>query len=600
MNQAWANGQWQIYTYDGNGKRVRRKVNGVETWQVYGLGGELIAEYPANANQSNPQREYAYRNGQLLITTDAGTASAPAPSALTANPPTSGASITLNWTAASGATNYRVERKAAGGAYASIGTTPSTILTDSGASSGSAYLYKVCAADVAGNCTSGYSNIELGARFNVPTDPTITSIVDDPTGITVTTMKASHITELRTAVNAVRALAGSPAATWTNPNVAPGVTISVADVRDLRTALGYALSALGIQTPTYTDPTIKGFTEDPLNATPIRAAHIRELRQYATRGIGGSGGGGTSFVIRWLVSDQLGTPRMIFDQTGSIANVSRHDYLPFGEELFAGTGGRLPTMGYTNNDGARQKFTGYEADAETGLNFAQARYQSSLQGRFTSVDPISGGPHKPQSWNTYAYSYNNPLRYTDPSGMAAYAPYASIGKGGEFYQGSFLRKELGVYGGAELGSWSLDTGIAESVTVTISEVTAKGDEEGGDAGKAEEPDPQNTDSQFASDSTMVIAWDPSGWRANPLSYEGHVSYITMQNDTSYSFQSPFRWTHDQPSSNDTNERSTHTAGIGYLLDFSHAGAEVNSKFQKALLSAPRCAIYSPFYNNCPQ
>src|SRR5260370_33646165 len=123
-------------------------------------------------------------------------------------------------------------------------------------------------------------------------------------------MKASHITELRTAVNAVRALAGSPAATWTNPNVAPGVTISVADVRDLRTALGYALSALGIQTPTYTDPTIKGFTEDPLNATPIRAAHIRELRQYATRGIGGSGGGGTNLVIRWLVLGQMGTAPM--------------------------------------------------------------------------------------------------------------------------------------------------------------------------------------------------------------------------------------------------------------------------------------------------
>lgn len=38
--------------------------------------------------------------------------------------------------------------------------------------------------------------------------------------------------------------------------------------------------------------------------------------------------------INWLVTDQLGTPRMIFDQTGSLAGVSRHDYL-FGEELFA-------------------------------------------------------------------------------------------------------------------------------------------------------------------------------------------------------------------------------------------------------------------------
>jgi len=41
---------------------------------------------------------------------------------------------------------------------------------------------------------------------------------------------------------------------------------------------------------------------------------------------------------------------MIFDQTGSLANISRHDYLPFGEELFAGTGGRTAPQGYTLSD----------------------------------------------------------------------------------------------------------------------------------------------------------------------------------------------------------------------------------------------------------
>ena len=32
-------------------------------------------------------------------------------------------------------------------------------------------------------------------------------------------------------------------------------------------------------------------------------------------------------------------------------------------------------------------FTGKERDAETGLDFFGARYMSSAQGRFTSVDP---------------------------------------------------------------------------------------------------------------------------------------------------------------------------------------------------------------------
>ena len=70
-----------------------------------------------------------------------------------------------------------------------------------------------------------------------------------------------------------------------------------------------------------------------------------------------AGEGGTAADLEWLVTDQLGTPRMIFDKTGSLANTKRHDYLPFGEELFANQGLRTGTMGYSVNDGIRQKFT---------------------------------------------------------------------------------------------------------------------------------------------------------------------------------------------------------------------------------------------------
>lgn len=124
----------------------------------------------------------------------------------------------------------------------------------------------------------------------------------------------------------------------------------------------------------------------------------------------------TTADVRWLVTDQLGTPRMIFDQTGSLANVSRHDYLPFGEELYAGISGRTTQQGYTG-DSTRQKFTGYEADNETGLNFAQARYQSPVQGRFTSPDPFGMRKRNPQSLNRYSYVLNNPLRYWDSTGF---------------------------------------------------------------------------------------------------------------------------------------------------------------------------------------
>jgi len=95
--------------------------------------------------------------------------------------------------------------------------------------------------------------------------------------------------------------------------------------------------------------------------------------------------------IHWLVSDQLGTPRMILDLSGSLSTISRHDYLPFGEELYAGVDGRLTTQGYTG-DNVRQKYTQKERDNETGLDYFLARYYSSTGGRFASPDEFAGGP----------------------------------------------------------------------------------------------------------------------------------------------------------------------------------------------------------------
>jgi RHS repeat-associated protein len=126
------------------------------------------------------------------------------------------------------------------------------------------------------------------------------------------------------------------------------------------------------------------------------------------------------------VTDQLGTPRMVFDQSGSLANVSRHDYLPFGEEISAGVGGRTTAQGYNLSDNVRQKFTQKERDNETGLDYYGARYYSSTQGRFTSIDPDNDGadPSFPQSWNAYAYVWNRPTVAVDPDGPSPATPAA--------------------------------------------------------------------------------------------------------------------------------------------------------------------------------
>jgi RHS repeat-associated protein len=121
--------------------------------------------------------------------------------------------------------------------------------------------------------------------------------------------------------------------------------------------------------------------------------------------------------VKWTITDHLGSPRMVIGKTGALANTTRHDYLPFGEELI-GIGLRSSTPGYTD-EGLRQQFTGYERDDETGLDYAQARYYSNIAGRFTSPDPLlsSGAVEEPQSWNRYSYVGNRPLNVTDPSGL---------------------------------------------------------------------------------------------------------------------------------------------------------------------------------------
>jgi RHS repeat-associated protein len=121
---------------------------------------------------------------------------------------------------------------------------------------------------------------------------------------------------------------------------------------------------------------------------------------------------------QYATADHLGSPRAWTDQSGNLIAGGRHDYAPFGEELSAGIGIRSASNGY-GDDSVRQKFTSKERDSETGLDFFGARYFAGAQGRFTSVDSLMSSAHiiEPQSWNRYAYTLNNPLRFVDVKGL---------------------------------------------------------------------------------------------------------------------------------------------------------------------------------------
>ena len=88
-----------------------------------------------------------------------------------------------------------------------------------------------------------------------------------------TAVKAAHVSELRTAVVAVRGLAGLPGGSYTDPTLIPGATpVNAAHVTDLRAALDAARTLLSLSTVTCTRPSIVAGT------TTIAVVDIDELR----------------------------------------------------------------------------------------------------------------------------------------------------------------------------------------------------------------------------------------------------------------------------------------------------------------------------------
>jgi hypothetical protein len=79
--------------------------------------------------------------------------------------------------------------------------------------------------------------------------------------------------------------------------------------------------------------------------------------------------------------------------------LTRHDYVPYGEEIPGGSYRRGAQFGAA--DGVRQRFTGQERDTENApaLDYFSARYIAAVLGRFGSVNPGNAGadPTDPQN-----------------------------------------------------------------------------------------------------------------------------------------------------------------------------------------------------------
>ncbi len=109
----------------------------------------------------------------------------------------------------------------------------------------------------------------------------------------------------------------------------------------------------------------------------------------------------------WMHHDRNGSVRVVSDAGGQV--VGRMNYGAFGEvRLAPGQSNRVA------------KFDGVDIDGGTGLQYMGARFYDPVLNRFMSPDAIVPDALNTQAMNRYAYNYNNPLAYTDPSGHGPY------------------------------------------------------------------------------------------------------------------------------------------------------------------------------------
>jgi RHS repeat-associated protein len=183
----------------------------------------------------------------------------------------------------------------------------------------------------------------------------------------------------------------------------------------------------------------------------------------------------------WNHPDHLGSGRKLTDSSGAVRY--RGEFDPHGQTLLEVTSGGTGT--YANS----HKYTGYEREWSTNLDYAKARMFSHNRARFMQPDPLglaAASLDYPQSLNLYSYVFNDPANFTDPTGLFLPAPRPIQDTGGPLISGGCYSVLLD---GIDIGTFCPGTGGGGTGTG----VTGGGG--GGPNGEEVPTQPQNTRTQ---------------------------------------------------------------------------------------------------------
>ena len=150
---------------------------------------------------------------------------------------------------------------------------------------------------------------------------------------------------------------------------------------------------------------------------------------YAPRGFPNAmrrSGYGIDDGVFYLLQDHLKSSSSFVNQSGD--TLANNYYYPYGGNRAQGAPGAFSNW-------STKRFTSQYHESSLpggeGLSYYNARWYDPQLGRFLSADTIVPGPANPQAFNRYSYVFNNPLRFTDPSG------HDPCDNGGKCYGGPY-------------------------------------------------------------------------------------------------------------------------------------------------------------------
>ncbi len=130
------------------------------------------------------------------------------------------------------------------------------------------------------------------------------------------------------------------------------------------------------------------------------------MLEIRTEGSATDDNGTDQSLTRFIYSNHLQSSNLELNESGGI--ISYEEYHPYGTTAYQS---KSSTIAATAK---RYRYTGKERDEESGLSYHGARYFAPWLCRWTAVDPLES---KYAGWSSYNYGFNNPIKWTDPTGM---------------------------------------------------------------------------------------------------------------------------------------------------------------------------------------